>query len=68
MTDRPACRITLNLNYSRANYQCRVWHLCLEVSEEITNPSDHGWVDESEETLSTKWVDCESAPESVGRF
>jgi hypothetical protein len=68
LTDLPPCRNTLKLHCRRENYQCRVWRLCLQVSEEIANPCDHGWIDESEATLSIQWMDCEPAPELVGQF
>ena len=64
LSELPPCRNTLSLHNKRANYQCRIWRLCLEANPEIENPNQHGWIEEGDD-LCINWMDCQPAPDSV---
>ena len=66
LTELPPCQGTLYLHSKRANYQCRVWRLCLEANVETENPNQHGWIEEGE-NLCINWMDCKPAPELVSK-
>ena len=62
LTELPPCQNTLYLRNKRANYQCRMWRLCLDANPEIENRNQHGWIEE-QENLCVNWMGWESAPE-----
>jgi len=65
LSQLPPCQETLRKHCQRANYQCRIWRLCLEAEPDINNPIHHGWEDDCDGNLVIDWMNCDPAPESV---
>ena len=65
----PPCAAALRKHSDRANYQARVWKLCLEGCPDIPPPIEHGWCIEEvngKNELAIDWLgDAPPAPEAV---
>ncbi|XP_066920827.1 uncharacterized protein [Clytia hemisphaerica] len=56
----PPCQNVLRQHIKRANYQARIWRMCLDPWIDRCDPSDHGWgVDDG--GLFVNWMTCNPA-------
>lgn len=57
----------LHQHILRANYQSRIWRLCMESCPELPSPDNgHGWCfTEPNKNLDIKWMTVKPAPEEV---
>ena len=65
----PPCAAALRKHSDRANYQARIWRLCLESCPNIPSPAAHGWCIEQvngKYEMAIDWLgDAPPAPDAV---
>ncbi|XP_066925450.1 uncharacterized protein [Clytia hemisphaerica] len=60
----PPCLNVLSQHIKRANYQAKIWRMCLNPLVERCDPSEHGWgIDDG--GLFVKWMTCNPALDEV---
>ena len=64
----PPTKDALYLHFDRLNYQCRQWKTALNLHHELSDPTDHGWVNDDNGRLGIHWTECKPAPEAILEF
>ena len=42
--------------------------MALNLHQELSDPADHGWINDDNERLGIHWTECEPAPEAILEF
>ena len=64
----PPTKDALYLHFDRVKYQCCQWKMALNLHHELSDPNDHGWVNDDNERLGIHWTECKPAPEAIWKF
>ena len=64
----PPTKDALYLHFNRVNYQCRQWKMALNLHHELSDPTDHGWLNDDNGRLEIHWAECKPAPEAILQF
>ena len=59
---------TKDVYFDRVNYQCRPWKMALNLRHELSDPTDHGWVNDNNGSLGIHWKQCKPVPEVILEF
>ena len=62
----PPCLNVLSQHIKRANYQTKIWRMCLDPLVERCDPSEHGW-GKDDGGLFVKWMTCNPALDEVNK-
>ena len=58
----------LYLHFDRVNYQCRQWKMALNLHHELSDSTDHGWVNDDNGRLGIHLTEYKPAPEAILEF
>ena len=64
----PPTKDALYLHFDRVNYQCCQWKMALNPHHELSDPTDHGWVNDDNGRSGMHWTECKPAPEAILEF
>ena len=64
----PPTKYALHLHFDRVDYQCRQGKMVLNLHHELSNPTDHGWVNDDNGRLGIHWIECKPVLEAVLEF
>ena len=54
----PPKKDVLYLHFDRVYYQCPQWKMALNLHHELSDPTDHGWVNDDNGKLGIHWTEC----------
>ena len=64
----PPTKDALYLHFDRANHQCRQRKMALNLHHELSDPTDHCWINDDNGRLGIHWTECKPAPEAILEF
>ena len=54
----PRTKKALYLHFNKVNYQFRQWKIALNLHHELSDQTDHVWVNDDNGSLGIHWADC----------
>ena len=54
----PRTKKALYLHFNKVNYQFRQWKITLNLHHELSDQTDHVWVNDDNGSLGIHWADC----------